>query len=132
MVTMLAPKIPLRLLSALTHVDFPQEADTLFARKSAVQLALVNCEIVRDICTDQMHVEEQDLRDDIHQMRVAALLAIPIAEASLRIETEGDFNQREREFRSHYAKLIQSVKYFLWDGGPVTRRFLWPLVDEVM
>jgi hypothetical protein len=36
------------------------------------------------------------------------------------------------EFRSRYVNLVRTVKNFLWDAGPLSKRHLWPLVEEVM
>jgi hypothetical protein len=98
----------------------------------AIELALENCRITRDIGTDQMNLPHGDLLDDIHNMRAAALAAIPIAEAAVKASTLNDFNRLEGEFRAQYDNLIRSVKSFLWDAGPQSKRHLWPLVGDLM
>lgn len=129
---MLAPQIPLRLIAQYTPVTFSDANATLDVRKAAVEAALSNCRITRDIGTDQMNVSNGDLLDDIHNMRAEALAAIPIGEAAVRAGTLNDFNHLEGEFRTQYDNLKSSVKSFLWDAGPQSKRHLWPLVGDLM
>jgi hypothetical protein len=117
----------------MTCPDFLLQDAPMSERKRVIQIALANCEIVRDIGTDQMNaIEDPDLREDVQKMRCAALMAIPPAMAALRTDTLEDFNLHEREFRTLYDKVKGSVKSYLWDFSDSARDCLWPLADEVM
>lgn len=130
---MLAPHIPLRMIAQYTPPHFTENNPDIEARKKSIELALANCRITRDVGTEQMNLAmDEDLRDDIHKMRAAALAAIPFGEAALRKSTLEDFNCAEKEFRIRYAILVSSVKAFLWDAGPASKRHLWPLVGDLM
>lgn len=129
---MLAPYIPLRMMAQYTPPQFPGTGATIEEKRKAIELALANCRITRDVGTDQMNiVKDAELKEDICNMRVAALLAISAAEKALKAKLE-DFDDAEREFRELYGNLIRSVKSFLWDAGPVIRQTLWPLVEDLM
>ena len=130
---MLAPHIPLRMISQYEPVVFPDNGADLEARKQAIILALYNCGITRDIGTNQMNAhEDPDILEDICHMRAAALAAIPLGQAALKARTPDDFTQAEKEFRTQYVNLIGSVKSFLWDAKGPTRNHLWPLVEDLM
>jgi hypothetical protein len=130
---MLAPNIPLRMIAAYKRVDFPPEGSTIEERKKALMTALDNCIITRDIGTEQMNeIAEAGLADDVHAMRKEALIGIQQINSALKAKSEEDFNRIEGEIRTQYGNLIRSVKSFLWDAGPASKRYLWPFVEEVM
>jgi hypothetical protein len=128
----LDPSVPLRMLSQYCHVEFP-ERGTMEEQREAIRLLLENCKLTVDMGTQQMgEIRDPDLLEDVCQMRAAALEAIKPAEAALAANSLEKFNVAAGEFRSRYVNLVRTVKNFLWDAGPLSKRHLWPLVEEVM
>lgn len=126
------PGVPLQILSQYHHVEFPEKG-TLEEKREALRLLLENCRLTVDMGTKQMgEIRDPDLLEDVCQMRAAALEAIKPGEAALAAESLEKFNAAVGEFRSRYVNLVRTVKNFLWDAGPLSKRHLWPLVEEVM
>lgn len=125
-------QVPLRMLSQYHHVEFPEKG-TLEGKKAALRLLLENCMLTAYTGTQQMHlIADPDLHEDVCAMRAAALEAIQPAEAALAAKSLTKFNAEVKEFRSRYGNLVRTVKSFLWDAGPLSKRYLWPLVEEIM
>jgi hypothetical protein len=130
---MLAPKVPLRLIASYDCPRFSENSASMETRKKSVEIALKNCYITRDICSEQMReVKDKAALEDICQMRREALVAIPLGESVSKATSLDDFNRLEKEFRKQYDNLISAVKSFLWDAGPLIRQSLWLLVEDIM
>ena len=129
---MLAPIQPLRMIAQYEHIIFSPDG-TMEERKKIIEAALRNCQITETVAQDQMtKVCDPMILEDICEMRRSALLAIPLAEAALKADSLESFNKLSGEFRSRYGTLIGSVKSYLWDASESSKRYLWPLVEEVM